>query len=356
VTVARTHADNVPGVDPSVDFDRVREWMDGLGLGSGGVRGVEPIGGGTQNVMLRFQRADRTYVLRRGPRHLRARSNEVLRREMTLLEKLAATDVPHPKLIAGCVDETVLAGAVFYLMEPVDGFNPSAELPRLHAESASVRHRMGLNMVDALAALGDVDYVEAGLADYGRPDGFLERQVPRWLAELESYRALEGYPSTGVPGIDRVAEWLERNRPAHWTPGVMHGDFHLANLMFSREGADVAAIVDWEMCTIGDPLLDLGWMLSIWPEDGEAADKIGTVLAAAGGLPTSAEIVARYAERSRRDLSAVTWYTVLACFKLGIVLEGTYARACAGKAPAALGEQLHAITLSLFDRAHKLLA
>ena len=125
--------------------------------------------------------------------------------------------------------------------------------------------------------------------------------------------------------------------------------------MYVNDGPALAAIVDWEMCTIGDPLLDLGWLLATWPVGGEPTDAMAGVLGDAGGLPAPEALVARYAERSARDLSAIAWYMVLACLKLGIVLEGTYARACAGKADRAVGEHLHAMTLSLFGRAGTLI-
>lgn len=340
--------------DLPVDFAAVSAWMDEQGLGSGPIENPEPVGGGTQNILVRFTRAGTEYVLRRGPKHLRPKSNDVLRREMRLLEALSGTDVPHPRLVAACPDETVLDGAVFYLMEPVDGFNATVSLPPLHAGDAAIRHAMGLAAADALARLGAVDYQAIGLGDYGKPEGFLERQVPRWLSELESYSRHEGYPGPEIPGVGDVADWLEANRPNSFQPGVMHGDYHLANLMYRHDGPEVAAIVDWEMSTVGDPLLDLGWLLATWP--GDDGMDVGAALAAAGGLPTATELIAQYAQRSDRDLSAMPWYTVLACFKLGIVLEGTHARACAGKAPREIGDQLHATTLALFTRAQAWMA
>jgi aminoglycoside phosphotransferase (APT) family kinase protein len=350
----RSNAANPTDADEfGVDFNSLREWMDGEGLGGGEIEQVVAIGGGTQNIMLRFERAGRPYVFRRGPKHLRPKTNDVLRREIQVLHALAGTDVPHPRLITACVDEDVLGGAVFYMMEPIEGFNAAVELPALHANDVAVRHQMGLAAVDALASVGRIDYRAVGLDDFGKPDGFLERQVPRWLGELESYGQYSSYPGPKLPGIDIVADWLERNRPTHWTPGILHGDFHVANVMFSHTGPGVAAIVDWEMCTIGDPLLDVGWLLSIWPEEDGEDDQIGSALARAGGLPTPTELVARYGAHSERDLSAVDWYTVLACFKLGIILEGTHARAFAGKAPKSVGDRLHASAQGLFDRAHR---
>src|SRR5262249_41504152 len=157
-----------------------------------------------------------------------------------------------------------------YLMESVRGFNPTTTLPRSYADDPAVRHRMGLDAAAALAELGAVDHVAVGLGDVGHPEGFLERQVGRWLSELESYNALDGYPGADIPGLTEVATWLEARRPREWRPGIMHGDYHLANLLYDVDAPKVAAIVDWEMCTIGDPLLDLGWLIATWPV-GEAA-------------------------------------------------------------------------------------
>lgn len=334
-----------------VDLGVVADWMDGQGLGTGPIEAAELLGGGTQNILIRFRRAGRGYVLRRGPRHLRPRSNDQLRREIEVLTALADSAVPHPGIIGACLDEAVLDGAVFYLMEPIDGFNAAAGLPALHAGDAAIRHEMGLQTAQAIADLGEVDHVAVGLGGLGKPDGFLERQVGRWLSELESYSRFDEYPGPEIPGLRAVADWLSANLPAGSAPGIVHGDYHLSNVMFSPTGPELVAVVDWEMCTIGDPLLDLGWLLATWPESGEG---IGGFAFAMGGLPAPAEVVARYAERSSRDLAAVDWYTVMACFKLGIVLEGTHARAFAGKAPKETGDLLHATTLVLFERARRL--
>jgi aminoglycoside phosphotransferase (APT) family kinase protein len=336
-----------------VDFAIVGNWMDEQGLPGGAFEEVAPLGGGTQNIMLRFRRGGRDYVLRRGPKHLRAKSNEVIRREARLLSALGEAPVRAPRVIAACPDESVL-GAVFYLMTPIIGFNPQNELPALHAGDPEIRRQMGLSAVEAIAQLGAVDYRALGLDDYGKPEGFLERQVPRWLAELDSYSANKGYPGPEIPGVRRVGEWLERHRPTDWRPGILHGDCHLANMMFDYAGPQVVAMVDWEMSTIGDPLLDLGWQIATRPEPGTVLATLVGRLGAVGGLPTAEEMVAHYGLFSDRDLGNVTWYTVLACFKLGIVLEGTHARVFAGKAPKRVGDFLHAITLELFDKAVRL--
>ncbi|WP_049577003.1 phosphotransferase family protein [Nonomuraea sp. SBT364] len=319
----------------TVDLAGLGAWMDTQDLPGGPITGLEPVPGGTQNVMVRFERGGRPYILRRPPQHARSKSNEVLRREARVLEALRDTPVAAPRPVAA---QTAVE-PVFYLMEPVDGFNPSTGLPEPHASDPAIRHRMGLEAASALAELGRVD--PSVLPGFGRPEGFLERQVPRWMRELDSYGELDGYPGPAIPGLAETAAWLEANLPASFTPGIMHGDYHFGNLMFAHDGPRVAAIVDWEMCTIGDPLVDLGWLVAMWPQ----------AAAMVPGLASPREIVDCYAALSDRDLSAIDWYAVMACFKLGIVLEGTHARAFAGKAPKDIGDLLHATTLALFERA-----
>jgi aminoglycoside phosphotransferase (APT) family kinase protein len=335
-----------------VDLRAVEAWMVRTGLGKGPIEKAEPLLGGTQNVMARIVQEGREYVLRRGPLHPRAGSNASILREQRVLRALAGTAVPHPRWIAGCDDPEILDGAVFYLMEPVDGFNAGIELPAPFAEDGALRRQMGLSMIDALAELGAVDHVEVGLADFGKPEGFLERQVPRWRRELESYRSLGG--GDGLPGIAEIGRWLERKRPAEYVPGIMHGDYHSANVLFSRETSTVAAIIDWEMCTIGAPLLDLGWLLATWRLPG-APGVFGGPFLRSDGLAAPADLTERYARRSGRDLSELAWYTVLACYKLAIILEGTDVRARAGLADPRTGAELHTTSLLLVDRAHALM-
>jgi aminoglycoside phosphotransferase (APT) family kinase protein len=338
-------AADVPVAPHVVDLDRVAGWMDDEGLGAGPLTEIELIGGGTQNVLLRFWRDGRQYVLRRPPEHKRGNSDETMRREARVLGALAGTDVPHPELIAACGDEDVI-GAAFYLMEPVTGFNPTVAVPEPLASDRAMQHDLGLSMADAIAALGRVDHVAVGLADLGKGDGWLERQVERWRSQLRTYAEMDGYPGPDIPGVEDVARWLDAHRPASWRPGIIHGDFHFANVLVRPDAGELAAMVDWELSTIGDPLLDLAHVIATWPGTGMAS---GTL--ALPGLPTAAEVVERYADGSDRDLSALDWYQVLACYRLGIILEGTNARACAGKAPRETGDLLHAITVGLFEQA-----
>lgn len=337
-----------------VDWDSLAGWMDREQLGSGPIEVAGSLGGGSQNILARFSRDGCDYVLRRPPLHQRENSNETMRREARLLKALAGTRVPHPRLISACGDEAVL-GAAFYLMEPVEGFNPVSGLPPLHASSAEVQHRMGLALVEAIAELGALDYEALGLSDFGKPVGFLERQVRRWQSQLESYARLEGWPGPkGLGDVEKVGMWLEANRPVTFQPGIMHGDYHLANVMYRNDSAELAAVVDWELATVGDPLVDLGWLLATWPEPG---DEESTVRVRPWiGFPTASELVEHYASCSDRDLSGVGWYEVLACYKLGILLEGTHARASAGHASRDVGNRLHARAVRLFERAEGLIS
>ena len=342
-----------PAAVEGVDLDALRAWMDDQGLGDGPLGDVTPITGGTQNVLVRFERAGRHYVLRRPPLHKRSNSDETMRREARVLAALAGSDVPHPGLIAAEPDVEVL-GASFYLMEPVEGFNPSLGLPEPHRSDPDLRRRMGLSLVDGAAALGRVDHDDVGLGDLGHVDGYLERQVGRWRSQLESYAEIAPDWTADIPGVDGVGEWLDSNRPLTFSPGVIHGDLHTANVLYRRDGPELAAIVDWELTTVGDPLVDLGLTVAFRTMDPEGG------LGPGGDLypdfPSVAELVDRYADGSTRDVSSYPWYGVLACYKTGIILEGTRARAMAGKAPMIVGDQLHAVTLSLFRRARVLMA
>ncbi len=339
-------------VSELVDLHRLAHWMDGEGLEAGPIADVTPITGGTQNVLLRFTRGEREFVFRRPPLHKRKNSDETMRREARILAALADSEVPHPGLIAACADVDVL-GAAFYLMEPVDGFNATLGLPEPHASDGAVQRAMGFGMADGLLALTAIDPAERGIADLGRFDGWAERQVGRWRAQLDGYAELPGYPGPDLPGVDAVGAWLDAHRPDEVRPGLIHGDFHFANVLIRRDSGALAAIVDWELATIGDPLLDLGHLLATWPVRSDAGALIGLD---APGLPTLTEVVDYYGARTDRDLAELTWFRVLACYRLGLILEGTHARAYAGLAPVEVGDTLHAMTLGLLAQAVDLIS
>ncbi|BBY29113.1 phosphotransferase family protein [Mycolicibacterium sediminis] len=333
---------------PSLDEDArqaVQRWVHERGLGET-VSDVAPLTGGTQNIVVHLRVDDRPMVLRRPPLHPRPTSDKTMLREIAVLRTLAGSAVPHPGFIAGCDDLDVL-GVVFYLMEEVDGFNPGQEVARAYVDHPAMRHDVCLSYAASLAELGNVAWEGSPLAELRRPGSFLARQVPQFLGLLESYRH-EGYDPASLPGVDDLATWLRDEQPEDAQPGIMHGDAHLNNVLLRRDRAELAAFIDWEMCTVGDPLLDLGWMLVCWPT-GPDTINAGAELAALGGLATRAELLEAYRTAGGRRSDRLDWYVALACFKLGIVIEGTWSRYLAGRASREAGERLHESAAHLID-------
>jgi aminoglycoside phosphotransferase (APT) family kinase protein len=328
------------------DADQIvlQRWVREQGLGSM-VSDVEPLTGGTQNIVVRVLVDGRPMVLRRPPLHPRPTSDKTMLREIAALRTLAGTPVPHPGFIAGCDDLDVL-GVVFYLMEEIDGFNPGSEMDEAYVRDPGMRHQVGLSYAASLAQLGNVVWEGSPLAELKRPGSFLERQVPQFLRLLESYRH-DGYAPESL-AVGELAEWLESNRPPDGKSGIMHGDPHLSNVLLRRDKPELAAFVDWEMCTVGDPLLDLGWVLICWPLETNMITA-GAELAALGGLASRRELLDAYLAAGGRKTSRLDWYVAMACFKLGIVIEGTWSRYLVGQASREAGEQLHASAQNLID-------
>ncbi len=329
-------AAEVPGTLDTTAVAALSAWVRGQGIGSG-VSDVEPLAGGTQNVVVRLRVDGRPLVLRRPPPHPRPNSNRTMQREIAVLQTLAGSAVPHPEFVAGCDDLDVL-GVVFYVMEDVDGFNPATEVASAYVADPRLRHQVGLNYAADLARLSAAPWQGRPLQQLHRPGSFLARQVPNFLKLLESYRH-DSYQPEALE-VGRLADWLDEHRPPDGEPGIMHGDAHLNNVLLRRDVPEVAAFVDWEMCTIGDPLLDLGWILVCWPDDPDPINA-GRELAALGGLPSRTELVTAYADAGGRPTLHLDWYIAMACFKLAIVIEGTYSRYLAGQAHREAGERLH---------------
>jgi aminoglycoside phosphotransferase (APT) family kinase protein len=345
--------------DGLLNWPNLQEWFAAQPdlPGSGPVTAVEQLTGGSQNNIFLLTRGApgsvdaAKMVLRRPPEHLRKNSNDTMLREARVLGALEGTDVPHPEFYGSCADTDVI-GTTFYLMEPIDGFTPMGPMPGRYGTDPSWRRQLAFEMVDGAAKLGAVDADAVGLGDFGKPENWLERQVSRWRSQLDGYAQFENYGTPDIPDVDRVGAWLDANRPAEAHLGIIHGDYQFANVMFAPNEPKLAAIVDWELSTLGDPLLDLGWVLTSWIEPGDPSGK-DPLLQPWDGMPSRAELVARYAETSGRDVSDMPWFFVLACYKLGILLEGTHARAGAGQAPAAMGDIFHGMTLWLFARANQ---
>lgn len=290
-----------------LDTDRLSAWLDAEELEPGLPIEAAKLSGGSSNAMFLVRRGNRTWVLRRPAKVAVANADEGMRREFRVLQALEGTNVPHPGPVALCDDHRVL-GRTFYLMEHVPGVAALPVPPALNDDRG--RAELSFAMVDALARLHDVDWRAAGLADLGRPHGFHERQVHRWSSQLSSY---EG---RALPGIEEVMTWLQGHLPESFTPAIMHGDFHMMNVLIARDGPGrVLAILDWETTTIGDPLLDLAGFCEIWCS------------VAPDGFPGREALIERYATvRRLGDPDDLAYYNVLYNFRMAVLLEGIYQR------------------------------
>ncbi len=310
---------------PLLDEPRVAAWLERQAGLSGPFR-AERVGGGNSNATFLLRGPAGPLVLRRPPAAAVSGTAHSMAREHRVLEALAGTEVPAPRPVAFCNDPDV-TGTPFLVMEHVDGVAITETLPPAYDPSAATLRRLGEEMIDGLAALHRVDWEAAGLSDFGRPNQFLERQVPRWTRQYESHAVRD------LPRFAELAEWLEAHRPPEWSPGLMHGDFHLDNCLFSRQQPRLLAIIDWELATIGDPLMDVGLTLAFWgprPLDPPAMPQVQAV-SRHSGAPGRDELARRYAQRSGRPVSHLPWYMVLALWKLAAIVEGAYAQYLDGR-------------------------
>ena len=276
---AARQAGRVPGtrggepVNPVIDVERLGAWMDDAGLpGKGEPIEQRYISGGSQNEIYELRRGDLHCAMRIPPPSAPSTRDGGIVREWRIIEALDGTDVPHTGAVALCTDTSVM-GRTFYLMGFVDGWSPMALTdgwPAPFGADLEARKGLAYQLVEGIALLSLVDWQAKGLDDLGHPDGFHDRQVDRWTAFLDRIKGRE------LPGFDEASAWLRAHRPLDFIPGLMHGDYQFANVMY-RDGAParLAAIVDWEMGTVGDPKLDLGWTVQSWPEDTNSAGRGG---------------------------------------------------------------------------------
>jgi aminoglycoside phosphotransferase (APT) family kinase protein len=307
-----------------IDATRLETWLDETGLpGKGEPVEVAYISGGSQNEIYDVRRGELHGALRIPPSGAPESRDEGILREWRIIEALDGTEVPHTAALGVCRDQSFL-GRTFYLMGYVEGWSPmnTDGWPAPFDTDLEARKGLAYQLVEGIALLGNVDWKEKGLHDLGRPDGFHERQVDRWTAFLERIKGRE------LPGFDEAASWLRGHRPIDFVPGLMHGDYQFANVMFRHGGpARLAAIIDWEMGTVGDPKLDLGWVVHGWPEDTSTPHDAFASYADMYGMPSRDQIVGHYASVSGRQVDDIDYYCVLAKWKLAVVLEQGYQRA-----------------------------
>ena len=311
-----------PDHPPGLDLDRLRELLERERPGLlGGPLSGRLIEGGRSNLTYTVTDGASTWVVRRPPLgHVLATAHD-MKREHRVISALHPTSVPVPRPVLLWEDEEVL-GAPFYVMEYVEGtpYRTAGQLAPLGPERT---RKAVLNLVDTLVDLHAVDPAEVGLEDFGRPEGFLDRQLRRWGKQLDASRNRE------LAGIDELHAALGRELPVSPAPTVVHGDYRLDNALISDDES-VRAVLDWEMSTLGDPLTDLGLLVMYSSPLGMPDSPVSTT-AEAPGHPTPAELIERYAARSGRDVSSVSWYTAFAWFKLAVILEGIHYRYTLGQ-------------------------
>ncbi|CAN5516553.1 phosphotransferase family protein [soil metagenome] len=310
---------------PLIVREPLAEYLDACGLGSGPIE-AQRIGEGHSNVTYLIRRGEQRFVLRRPPRPPLPPSAHDVLREARLLRALEPSPARTPRVLAACDDESLL-GAPFYVMEEVAGQVITSAMPAA-LDTAAERARVGEELVDALVEVHAVDWRAAGLEGFGKPSGYLERQLRRFNGLWEHNKTRE------LRVVADVGEWLAQNLPESPAATVVHGDYRLGNTMVAAEPpGHVTAIFDWELATIGDPLADVGYLTATWVGADDPEDTMFSSLSAVTrgeGFPTRDQMIARYEERSGRPMGALSWYQALALWKAAVFMEGNYKRFLAG--------------------------
>jgi aminoglycoside phosphotransferase (APT) family kinase protein len=312
----------MPESPPGLDLERLLPWFR-ENVADVDALSATVVGHGRSNITYRVNAGEQAWCLRRPPlSHVQATAHD-MGREFRVISALYPTGFPVPKAYALCVDDSII-GAQFYVMEYVDGFIAvdATEVARRFDEDD--RRRIGEELVDVLVRLHSVVPEEVGLGDFGKPQGYLERQVRRFSEQLEQIRYRE------TPEMDELARRLKASIPPERQPGIVHGDYRLDNAILGPDGK-IIAVLDWEMCTLGDSLADMGLLRMYWGGPTSSQIAIGSVsVMTLPGFPSWEEAAALYQEKSGTDLSGLDFYTVLAHFKLGVILENMYKRFLGG--------------------------
>ncbi len=313
--------------DERLDAARLEGYLRGKLPDAEGPLELGQFGTGHANLTYLLRYGEAEYVLRRPPLGPVAPSSHDMAREHRVLANLWRVYPLAPRSYLLCEDEAVI-GAPFHVMERRHGIVIRTDLPARFQGDAGLARRIGETIIDALAGLHKVDPAAAGLDGLGRPEGFVERQLAGWTKRWHAAKEADD------PRLDAVAAWLEANRPPAQAVSLLHNDPKLDNMIVAAEDpARVVAVLDWDMCTRGDPLMDLGYLLTFW---GEAGDPQAWIEAASmptwrEGFPSRAEAIQRYAETTGFDLGAVPWYHVFGTFKLAVVLQQIYIRFVRGQ-------------------------
>jgi aminoglycoside phosphotransferase (APT) family kinase protein len=310
---------------PLIVREPLEEFLDAQGLGSGPID-AEPVGDGHSNVTFLVRRGDQRFVLRRPPRPPLPPSAHDVLREARLLRALETTPVRVPRVLAVCEDDALL-GVPFYVMEEVHGTVITARVPPA-LDHPDARAGIGSDLIGALAEVHAVDWREVGLEGFGKPSGYLERQLRRFNGLWEYNKTRE------LARVQEVADWLAARMPESPETTIVHGDYRLGNVMVADDPPPrVVAIFDWELATLGDPLADVGYLTVTWVEHSDAPDTMFSALSAVTreeGFQTRDELTALYEERSKRSVSDLRWYQTLALWKAAVFMEGNYKRSLAG--------------------------
>jgi len=336
----------------ATDFDvaRFTEWL-GQQTGIHTPITVTPMRGGGSCEMFRIERQGRPWVVRRAPvRTVSVTAHQVVR-EAQIMEMLGAAGFPVPTVLASTDDPSIL-GAPFFVMSFVEGDVVRMDgLPEALRGTPASHDRIGEQLVDTLAALHAVEWRDTVLAELSHSEGYLPRQVDRWMAQLAGYRMRD------LRGVDEVAAWLRQNVPADGDLTVMHGDYKLDNVIWApTPPPQIVCVVDFEMTTVGDPLIDLAWAMIFWPEDDNP------IALASPNSPNGIDrdhcqppqvLVKRYAEATGRDLSHFDWYQAFSAWKLAIVLEGSYAKHLRGESRNPVHIYFGAVVDQLLARAER---
>lgn len=311
--------------DEQFDEDRLAAYLRGQLPGAKGHLAIRQFGGGAANLTYLLDYGTHQYVLRRPPLGPVAKSAHDMGREYKVLSNLATVFPPAPKAFLYCDDKAVIE-ANFFVMERREGVVVRKRLPALFDTDAAPR-QMAEALVDILADLHAVDFAAIGLADLGTPKGFIERQIEGW------WRRWQAAKTSDLAEMNTVHQWLQANRPASSGTSLVHNDYKLDNVMLSvNDPGHIVAVFDWDMCTLGDPLSDLGTLLTYWtqPDDPPAFRQMA-MMPVDPRFPSRRDLVERYADRSGRDVSEIRFYHTLGLYRLTVILAQIYIRYVRGQ-------------------------